>query len=246
MEAAMAPETYEEQVVRELLRLRVTSRLKNAPVYHFWEIGKGKREAHKGLDGALVAFQRREMSGEQLTPKEQQAYQQIRELFFDPEVNPYTIDLYNEDNQTASLRRLYVQYEYDKEDFKLINPSETTRQITEHFHPIRWPEFNELSDWELMREVIPAMQVARAQLGIYEEQRWLYDERSQRAAEVLAYRIQNVYKNQQLPERMNTTEQQRAIFEEYAARLERGTNGRRWFQETLAKLAKPLRKRQTS
>ncbi|WP_027460664.1 hypothetical protein [Deinococcus murrayi] len=242
----MPPETYEEQIARELLRLGVTSRLKNAPVYHFWEIGKGKREAHKGLDAALVAFQRREMDGEQLTPKEQDAYRQLRELFADPEVNPYTIQLYNEDNQTASLRRLYVRYGYDKEDFKLTDPAETTRQIVDHFYPIRWPEFNELSDWELMREVIPAMQVARAQLKIYEEQRWLYDERSQRAAEVLAYRIQNVYKNQQLPERMNTTEQQRAIFEEYAARLERGTNARRWFQEMLSKLAKPRRKRQTS
>lgn len=246
MGETMPPETHEEQIARELLRLGVTSRLKNAPVYHFWEIGTAGRETHLGLDRAMVAFHSKQMRGEKFSEEQEAAYDQLKAMYFNPAVNPYTHEMMNEDEQTSAPRRLYVRYGYDKEDFKLTDPAETTRQIVDHFYPIRWPEFNELSDWELMREVIPAMQVARAQLKIYEEQRWLYDERSQRAAEVLAYRIQNVYKNRQLPERMNTTEQQRALFEEYMARLERGTNARRWFQETLSKLTKPRRKRQTN
>ncbi|PIG95926.1 hypothetical protein [Deinococcus sp. UR1] len=239
----MAPETYEEQLARELLRLGVTSRLKNVPTFHFWEIGKGKREAYRGLQSALVAFQRREMSGERLTPKEQGVYRQLKEWFADPEVNAYTMELQQQDEQTEGRRHLQVAYRYRRENFKLDRPAETTKQIVDHFYPIRWPEFNELSDWEIMREVIPAMQVARVDLKVYEEQRWLYDERSQRAAEVLAYRIQNLYVDQQLPELMKTTEQQRDIFEEYAARLERGTNARRWFQEMLSKLNKPRKTR---
>lgn len=220
------------------MRLGVTSRLKGAPRFHFWEIGATGRELHLGLDRAMVAFHRKEMQGETFSDAEQAMYDHLKKGYFDPAVNPYTHQMLNEDTQTSAERRLYVQYGYDGPDFKLFDPAETTRQIVDHFYPIRWPEFNDASDWELMREVIPAMQVARAELRIYEEQRWLYDERSQRAAEVLSYR----YQNQQFQPSMSTTEQQRAIFEEYAAKLEKGTNPRRWVQEAWAKLTRNPRK----
>lgn len=238
----MPRESHEDQLSRELMRLGVTSRLKGAPPFHFWEIGTTGRETHLGLDSAMVAFHRKEMRGEKFSEEEQAAYDQLKAMYFNPAVNPYTHKMLNEDEQTSAVRRLYVQYGYDGPDFKLFDPARTTRQIVDHFYPIRWPEFNDASDWELMREVIPAMQVARAELRVYEEQRWLYDERSQRAAEVLSHRIHNVYPEQQLPERMKTTEQQRAIFEEYAAKLEKGTNPRRWVQEAWAKLTRNPRK----
>lgn len=244
----MAPETYDEQLARELMRLGVTSRLKNVPRYHFWEIGEGKREAYKGIDAALVAFQKREMRGEQLNPKEERAYQQLREMFSDPEINPYTHNLYIEDQEASSSRPLMVAYGYKGDSFVLSNPKETTTIIREHFHPIRWKEFEDYSDWELLREVIPAMQVARVYLGIYEEQRWLYDERSQRAAESLAYRIEKVYPRHQLPKSIRVGEQQKAVFEEYVYKLDRGTrtNARRWFQDTLAKLSGTRRNRKVT
>lgn len=237
----MPAESHDQQLARELMRLGVTSRLKGAPKYHFWDIGEGKREAFKGLEAALIAFQKREMKGENLTPKEQAAYEQLRTMFADPEVNPYSMKLYNEDEQTSASRRLYVQYTYQAQFFVLTDSEQTAQQITEHFYPIRWAEFNEASDWELFREAIPAMQVARAQLKVYEEQRWLYDERSQRAAEVLSYRIQHKHRGK-LKDKLDTSEQQRKLFEEYSERLERGTNPRRWFQETVAKLTGASRK----
>lgn len=244
----MAPETYDEQLARELMKLGVTSRLKNAPKYHFWEIGEGKREAYKGIDAALVAFQKREMRGEKLNQKERKAYEQLRAMFYDPEINPYTQDLYNEDNETSSSKPLMVEYSYKKDFFVLSNPKETTSRIREYFYPIRWKEFEDYGDWELFREVIPAMQVARVQLSIYEEQRWLYDERSQRAAESLAYRIEKVYPRHQLPKSIQIGEQQKAVFEEYVYKLDRGTrtNARRWFQETLAKLSGTRRNRKVT
>ncbi|WP_197480529.1 hypothetical protein [Deinococcus radiodurans] len=106
----MAPETYDEQLTRELMRLGVTSRLKNAPKFHFWEIGEGKREAYKGIDAALVAFQRREMRGEKLNQKEERAYEQLKEMFYDTEINPYTHNLYNEDQEASSSKPLMVGY----------------------------------------------------------------------------------------------------------------------------------------
>lgn len=63
----------------------------------------------------------------------------------------------------------------------------------------------------------------------------MYDERSQRAAEALCFRLQATLPDAQLPAQVPATARQQAIFEDYAARLKRGTNPRRWFQDTINK-----------
>lgn len=231
-------ETNKEKLTRELLLLGASSRLKGAPKFHFWEIGPGKRESHLGLDKALMSFHSRQLAGETLNESEKAMYKALRTAYFDPKVNAYTHEMMNEDEANSSKRLLYVRYIYDNENFVLDDPEETTKQIKDHFHPILWDDLALLSDWELMREVIPPMQTARVKLEVYENQRWLYDERAQQAAETLAWRIENQYPDKQLPKKMNTTLEQFRIFEGYSERLERGTDARRWLITTLNHLLK--------
>ena len=148
----------------------------------------------------------------------------------------------NEDTEVSGGSPLWVDYGYEEGVFRLNNPGETTEQIKKHFHPINWKDFENASDWELMQEVIPAMKTARVRLEIYEDDRWLYDERSQRAAETLAYRIDNVYTGKILPKRMEIIEQQYAILAEYEDRLGRGVDARRWLQSVLNKFTNKQRK----
>lgn len=240
----MPAESHQDQVARELMRLGVTSRLKGAPHYHFWEIGEAGRSTHLGLDAAMLAFHRRQMKGDAFNVAEQEAFKHLKAMYADPAVNPYTQAMHEADEHLRAARCMAVRYHYEGTDFVLTDSLETTGLLVDHFHPIRWPEFNEAADWELLREVIPAMQVVHVDLRIFEEQRWLFDERSQRAAETLTYRVRHLYPDQRLPERIATSDQDRDIFEEYVGRLERGTNARRWIQETLARLkAKPRKKR---
>lgn len=227
-----------EQLARELMRLKTTHRLKGAPLFHFWEIGQGKRDLFLGLEQALIAFTRRERSGETFNPAEQAAFEQLKAFFADPNLNPYTPELLRQDQDTSALPHFAVPSTFDDDGLILADPVQVTRQLLDHFHPIRWTEFEDSSEWELLCEVLPALQIARVQLDTYADQRWLYDERSQRAAEALCFRVQATLPNAQLPARVPATAQQQAIFEDYAARLKRGTNARRWFQDTLNKQAR--------
>lgn len=238
----MGAESHEQQISRELLRLGVESRLKNAPSYHWWNIGQGGRDIHKALDKALVSFVDTQRKGIQLTPEQEEAFKQLKEMYHNPLVNPYTLDMLNEDTEVSGGSPLWVDYGYEEGIFRLNSPEETTRQIKEYFHPINWKDFENASDWELFREVIPAMKSAEVKLEIYEDDRWLYDERSQRAAETLAYRIENVYRDKILPKRMEIIEQQYAILAEYEDRLDRGVDARRWLQGVLNKFANKQRK----
>lgn len=237
----MAPETHEEQIARALLKLGVDNRLKGAPHYHWWEIGENNRNIHKGIDAALVSFHNIFVNGEKLTEQQEEAFSKLKELYYNPDVNAYTHDMLNEDEQSARGYPLYVDYGYEKGIFRLNEPEQTTQQIRDHFHPINWKEFENYTDWELMLEVIPSMKHAKVRFEMYQNQRWLHDERSQRAAETLAYRIENIYEDKQLPKRMPTTEQQYAILEEYDDRLERGVDARRWLQTVLASFSSKKR-----
>ncbi|RTR21387.1 hypothetical protein [Deinococcus radiophilus] len=238
----MGAESYEQQISRELIKLRVEKRLKGAPHFNWWEIGESGRTAHKGIDGALVSFTTLQRKGTKLTEEQEKALEQLKEMYYNPMINPYTLKMLNEDDKVSSGYPLWVDYGYEEGIFRLNEPEKTTEQIKNHFHPISWKEFENASDWELMREVIPAMKNTKVRLEIYEDDRWLYDERSQRAAETLAYRIEHVYGGNILPKKMEIVEQQYAILAEYDNRLGRGIDARRWIQAILKKLASTNKK----
>lgn len=235
----MSRTSHPDQLARELMRLRTTSRLKGAPVFHFWEIGQGKRDLFLGLERALIAFTKRERSGEPFNPAEQAAFEQLKTLFADPDLNPYTPELLRQDQETSAHPHFAVSLTFEDDGLILANAAQVTQQLLDHFHPIRWTEFEESTVWDLLCEVLPALQIARVQLDTYAAQRWLYDERSQRAAEALCFRVQAMLPDAQLPAQVPATARQQAIFEDYAARLKRGANPRRWFQDTMNKETRP-------
>lgn len=96
--------------------------------------------------------------------------------------------------------------------------------------------------WDLICEVLPALNAAQATLEIHLAQRWLYDERAQRAAETLAFRLTHTSPGA-LHEPWTTSDEEVQIFEEYAARLSRGTQARRWMQEASKRFQKGRRTR---
>lgn len=234
----MAPETQAEQIERALKQLNVKGRLKGAPNYHIYEIGQDKRELYYTLDRVMGYFSKRHIDLNNLSEKEVGAFKTISGIFYDPEVNSYTMTMHNEDVEASQNRPLMVIYSHEKDTLILSEAEFTTQQITDHFHPIEWEEFRTDSDWEILREYIPAAQVANPRLEMYEEQRWMYDERSQRAAETLSYRIYRVYPEKRLPERILMDDVQHRMMQEYESKLRKGGNPRRWFQEMKAKLAK--------
>ena len=201
----MSRTSHPDQLARELMRLRTTSRLKGAPILHFWEIGQGKRDLFLGLEQTLIAFTKRERSGETFNAAEQAAFEQLKALFADPDLNPYTPELLRQDQDISALPHFTVASTFDNDSLILADPAQVTRQLLDHFHPIRWSEFEDSSDWDLLCEVLPALQIARVQLDTYTAQRWLYDERSQRAAEALCFRVQAMLPDAQLPARVPAT-----------------------------------------
>lgn len=126
-----------DQLARKLMRLRTTSRLKGAPVFHFWEIGQGKRDLFLGLEQALIAFTRREGSSEAFNPAEQAAFEQLKTLFADPDLNPYTPQLLRQDQDTSALPHFTVASTFNDDCLILADPAQVTRQLLDHFHPIR-------------------------------------------------------------------------------------------------------------
>lgn len=220
------------------------SRLKNAPTLHWWEIGERQRVVSRALHQLMVSLTDAEEQGRPtLTEGEKKLLEMTRQQFDDPAINVYTHAMLNEDEITRNNPFLRISYRYKGNYLVLDDPHGVTELLLKYFHPMNWGEFEGRTDWEMIREVIPPMQAARISLETYEQQRYLYDERAQRAAEHLAWRIVHMYDGQ-LPESYMTLDdaEQQAV-DTYVSKLEKGQKPRRWWQAQLDKITDTVTRR---
>ena len=82
-----------------------------------------------------------------------------------------------------------LHWSYCSHGLTLQAPGLWEEFIRGHFLPLAWPELEEASDHELWSAVMPELPGLRVTVDTYVRQRWLVGERSQQAAEVLAYRL---------------------------------------------------------
>lgn len=224
------PDQSAEHLHRALQRLQASQRLKNAPILHAWQIGKLDVEISFAVQNIADVWRRGAEQGT-LTPGQMEYAARIQEFAENPKVTKYTPAWQQEDEAAMSVVRLRNDVTWEDDTLVFADPAAVTAQLSLHFHPILWPELMEASLWDLVLETVPPMQVARVHMGLKEEDRWLYDERSQRAAETLTWRLEQG--SLVLPAKLNAGSRGRKIFEDYLARLARGTHPRRWLIEQL-------------
>lgn len=226
----------QEYLARALLRLGCMERLKCAPAFHAVRLGPHRVALSAALERVLIGFQKQGP----LTPHRERARTEVQATLADPEVCPYTPDLEREDQDTAATRPLRLPWAFQQDTLCLADPERAAQVLHAHFHPVAWPAFQDASLWDLLLEVLPASHAARPRPEMYVQDRWLYDERAQQAAETLCDRLTRTPDLLIAPVLVPPGGQR--VFEDYVARLDRGTKARRWLTETL----KPPKRKQAA
>jgi hypothetical protein len=231
----MPREAHSDHLARALHRLGTSTRLKGVPALHALRIGAGRVEISLAMEHLLMIYQKHPDS-----PAVLEARAFFQSTVENPEVCPYTPDLEREDQAILATRPLRLPWSWGVEVLRLDDPEQAVRTLHAHFYPVAWEAFREASLWDLLLEVLPACAAARPRVTMLQENRWLYDERAQQAAETLCERLSRA--PDLLHDPVPVTAAQRQVFEAYAARLERATKARRWLMDTLKP---PKRRRRT-
>lgn len=208
------------------MRLGATRRVRGLPTLHASRWSAAKVAMTRDVERVILHLERVER-----TPDVDAFLTVARAALANPEICPYTPELEREDQDVAAQRPLRLAWRVLDGQFSLEHPDDARDVLLKHFHPIPWPAFAGVNLWTLLLEVVPAGWSAAPTADVYREDRWLYDERAQQAAEALAARLRHEPDALHTP--VEVSNQQTEVFEEYLARLSRGTNARRFLHESL-------------
>lgn len=231
----MAPKTKNEEISQMLRLHNVSSRLLGFPDLHITKMGELGRQQHETIMAAASALDRAAAVYPVNSARHSRLSGLAHEITADRDLNPYTFQMYNEDER-AQYVNMQIRYGYNPQGLTFDDPKEVEADIVRYFRPFDWPEFRGVALFGIFREIVPAMTVARATQEVYENQRWLYDETAQRAAEVLSYRLQYGDLQEGLPPVIPTDSVQATVaeavgfFEVVVQKLLAGVDVRRWLR----------------